>query len=118
MPQESIARWVVPIPKQMTSPFSGFFDWKAFGRCTIILVIGVRFVIPTPLTKSRLFSRSVPVATIVAVLSLRTSRGEYRSSDPFEAKTAAADPNVRRQQTSPPEEAMPRFVEPTDFGKY
>ena len=41
MPQESMERCVVPIPKQITSAFRGFAS-KASGKCAIIFVIGVR----------------------------------------------------------------------------
>ena len=54
MPHESVERKLVPIPKQIVRARRGGSPANASGRCAIILVIGVRYVMPTPLTSSRL----------------------------------------------------------------
>jgi len=64
MPQLTIALAVVPIPKQITNPFCAF-PLRARGKCAITFVIGVRLVIPTPLTNSLLFMLLPPATTVV-----------------------------------------------------
>src|ERR1700757_3109801 len=84
----------------MTSPFCGGRGRKALGRCTIILVIGVRLVIPTPLMRSLLFGRSEPVATMVAILSRRTWRGVNCCSYPSAEMAIASEPRTRIEETA------------------
>ena len=82
MPHESIERCVVPIPKQITSAFSGGRARNASGKCAIIFVIGVSLVIPTPFT-CRCLSRPVPNARTVAVLSRSTlTSSSFGTSQP------------------------------------
>ena len=64
--QENIDRKLVPIPKQITSPFFGGRDIVASGKWAMYFVIGVVVVMPTPFTRIS-FCRPVPVATTVAV---------------------------------------------------
>ena len=75
MPQDSMERWVVPMPKQMTSALPGRRARLASGRWAMNLVMGVRVVIPTPFTSSLFSAREAPVATTVAVWSRRIRMG-------------------------------------------
>ena len=59
-PQLRAERNVVPMPKHMTSMVFGGPWWKASGRWAMNLVMGVKMVMPKPLTSSILSDRWPP----------------------------------------------------------
>src|ERR1700728_3924367 len=68
------------MPKQITKALCGLWERNARGRCAIILVIGVMAVMPIPFTSNSFCSLDAPAAVTVAVLSCKTSRGQYMLS--------------------------------------
>ena len=87
-------RNVVPMPRQIIKALRGVWSREASVKCAIILVMGVRKVIPVPFTKSRRFMPA-PSAITVAVESRSTLRPADRASKSLVAsKTQSASARI------------------------